>query len=77
LIRGLGFALATDFNPGTSPTLNLSLVGVLARLEMRMSLPEVISALTFNAIRALSLEETQGAISAGLKCRFYLPFRTS
>src|SRR5690606_32494757 len=41
---GARVALATDFNPGTSPTQDIDLVGLLARLEMKMTLPEVISA---------------------------------
>ncbi len=62
---GARVALATDFNPGTSPSLDISLVGILARLEMRLSLPEVIAALTFNASRALGLEKDIGALVPG------------
>lgn len=53
---GARVALATDFNPGSSPTQDLSLTGLLARLEMKMTLPEVIAAYTYNAWKALSSE---------------------
>ncbi|MFN7729068.1 MAG: imidazolonepropionase [Bdellovibrio sp.] len=58
-------ALATDFNPGTSPTQDLSLVGLLARLEMKMTLPEVWAALTYNAACALKLQAEIGSLEAG------------
>ena len=51
--NGARVALATDFNPGSSPTQDLSLVGLLARLEMKMTLPEVIASYTYNAWKSL------------------------
>lgn len=65
IAAGARVALATDYNPGTSPTLDLSLVGVLARLEMRMSQAEVMTALTFNAAGALGLNGESGALQPG------------
>jgi len=62
---GARVALATDYNPGSSPTQSLSLVGVLARLEMKMSLPEVIAAYTIGAAHALGLESSLGALTPG------------
>ncbi len=57
-------SLATDFNPGSSPTTNVNFVGVLARLEMKMTLPEVITAYTYNAASGLGYDgrdsESQG-----------------
>lgn len=64
---GARVALATDFNPGTSPTQDLNLVGLLARLEMKMSLPQVISAYTVGAAFALNLQNETGSIEVG-KC---------
>ncbi|MES3036923.1 MAG: imidazolonepropionase, partial [Bdellovibrionota bacterium] len=69
---GARVALATDFNPGTSPTQNVQLVGLLARLEMKMSLPEVISAYTVGAAHALKLENHVGSLSPGKKADFVL-----
>ncbi len=65
LDAGARVALATDFNPGTSPTQDLSLVGLLARLEMKMTLPEVISAYTVGASFALGLENKTGSLTPG------------
>ncbi|RYZ90027.1 MAG: imidazolonepropionase [Proteobacteria bacterium] len=62
---GAKVALATDFNPGTSPTQNLNLVGLLARLEMKMTLPEVIAAYTVGASQALDLADEIGSLSVG------------
>lgn len=62
---GARVALATDFNPGTSPTQDLNLVGLLARLEMKMTLPEVISAYTVGAAHALNLHKEVGSLEVG------------
>jgi imidazolonepropionase len=67
---GVRVALSTDFNPGTSPTQDLSLVGVLARLEMKMTLPEVISAFTVGAAHALGLESLCGSLEVGKRADF-------
>lgn len=62
---GMRVALATDFNPGTSPTQDLNFVGLLARLEMKMTLPEVLSAYTVGAAYALKLQSSVGSIEVG------------
>ncbi len=67
---GARVALASDYNPGTSPTLDLSFVGVLARLEMRMSQVEVLAALTYNSARALGLANETGALQPGFSADF-------
>lgn len=67
---GANVALATDFNPGSCPTQDLMLVGLLARLEMKMTLAEVFRAYTINAARALGLEADQGQLLAGQKAQF-------
>lgn len=65
-------SLATDFNPGSSPTQNLNFVGVLARLEMKMSLAEVFAGYTFNAASALKMQHMYGAILPGYTSRFQI-----
>ncbi len=70
--RGACVALATDFNPGSSPTQNLSFVGLLARLKMQMSLPEVFAALTYGGAKALGLENVAGALLPGYSADFFL-----
>jgi imidazolonepropionase len=67
---GARVALATDFNPGSSPTRDLSLIGVLARAQMKMTLPEVISAYTLGGAYALGLEPSVGSIEVGKACDF-------
>jgi imidazolonepropionase len=67
---GAQVALATDFNPGSCPTQDLMLVGLLARLEMKMSLPEVFRAYTVGAARALGVHDLEGELVAGKKAQF-------
>ena len=67
---GVRVALSTDFNPGTSPTDDLSLVGVLARIEMKMTLPEVLAAYTYGSACALGLGAYLGSLSIGKLCDF-------
>jgi len=58
-------ALATDFNPGTSPTLNMQMVLSLACTHMRMTPAEAIAAGTINAAYALGRHERIGSLEAG------------
>ncbi len=67
---GVFVALATDFNPGTSPTQDLGLVGMLARREMKMTLDEVVCAYTVNAAKALGVESDVGSLEVGKKADF-------
>lgn len=67
---GARVALATDFNPGSCPSQDLSLVGLLARLEMEMSLPQVIAAYTVGASYALGLERETGSLELGKSADF-------
>ncbi len=67
---GARVALSTDYNPGSSPTQNLNLVGLLARLEMKMSLPEVIGAYTVGAAYALNLQNEVGSLEVGKSADF-------
>jgi len=62
---GVAVALATDFNPGSSPTPNMQFILSLACTHMRMSPDEAISAATINGAHALLLAETKGSIEAG------------
>lgn len=67
---GATVALATDYNPGSCPTQDLSLVGLLARLEMKMTLPEVFRAYTQGAAKALGLQNEEGALDVGKLANF-------
>jgi imidazolonepropionase len=63
--RGVPVALATDFNPGTSPTTSLPLVMTVACLELKLSPTEALAAVTINAAHALGRGEEIGSIEAG------------
>ncbi len=58
-------ALATDFNPGTSPTLNMQFILSLACAAMRMTPAEAISAATINAAFALRRADRLGSLEPG------------
>lgn len=62
---GARVALATDVNPGSSPSLDVALVGVLARVQMRMTLTEVLVAYTVGAAHALGLGREAGSLEVG------------
>ena len=62
---GAAVALATDFNPGTSPTVNFPLMLTLGVSQLRMSLGEALIAATVNGAAALSLADETGQIAPG------------
>jgi imidazolonepropionase len=62
---GVAVALATDYNPGSSPTPSMPFVLSLACTHMKMSPAEAISAATINGAWALRLGESKGSIEAG------------
>jgi imidazolonepropionase len=63
--RGVPVALATDFNPGTSPTPSLPLVMTVACLMLRMTPAEALAAVTVNAAHAIGLGEEVGSLEPG------------
>jgi imidazolonepropionase len=62
---GVPVALATDFNPGTSPTPNLPLVLTLGVSQLHLSVAEAVVAATVNGAAALAMADTVGQISPG------------
>jgi imidazolonepropionase len=62
---GIAVALATDFNPGTSPTPNLPLVLTLGVSQLHLSVAEVVVAATVNGASALSVADRVGQIASG------------
>ncbi|MDR1684001.1 MAG: amidohydrolase family protein, partial [Elusimicrobiota bacterium] len=62
---GLGVALASDYNPGSSPSGNMKFVLSLACIKMKMTPQEAINAATLNGAYAMGLQQTQGSISTG------------
>lgn len=62
---GVAVALATDYNPGSSPTLSMPMAMSLACTHMKMSPAEAISAATINGAWALRLADRKGSIEPG------------
>jgi imidazolonepropionase len=58
-------SLATDYNPGTSPTLSMPMILSLACAQLRMTPAEAIAAATINAAYALRREKTAGSLEVG------------
>jgi len=62
---GLPVALASDYNPGSSPSGNMKLVMSLGCIRLKMLPEEVINAVTINSAYAMGLSETHGSIARG------------
>ncbi|MEC3839450.1 imidazolonepropionase [Bacillus amyloliquefaciens] len=62
---GVRVSLATDFNPGSSPTENLQLIMSIAALHLKMTAEEIWHAVTVNAAYAIGKGEEAGQIKAG------------
>jgi imidazolonepropionase len=65
ITRGLPVALASDYNPGSSPSGNMKLVMSLACIMWKMLPEEAINAVTINSAYAIGLSETHGSIARG------------
>lgn len=72
---GLPLALATDYNPGSTPSGNLLFVWSLACIQMKLTPQEGLAALTQNAAYALELESSMGSISIGKKANLLISER--
>jgi len=63
--RGVAVALATDYNPGSSPTASMPMVMSIACTQMKVTPAEALAASTINGAFALGLGERKGSIEAG------------
>ena len=68
---GLPFAMATDFNPGSSPIASLQIVWALGCTQMKLLPAEAFCAISRNAARALRSENEVGARAAGQRANFF------
>lgn len=62
---GLPLALATDYNPGSTPSGNMNFVVATACIKMRLTPEEAINAATINGAYAMGLQKTHGSITKG------------
>jgi imidazolonepropionase len=69
---GCAIALATDFNPGSSPSGNMNLVMAMSCIQMKMLPEEAINAATLNGAYAMELQEEMGSITVGKKANLIL-----
>jgi imidazolonepropionase len=72
LNAGLPLALATDFNPGTTPSGNMNFVVATACIKMKMTPEEAINAATINGAYAMGISETHGSITIGKKANIFI-----
>ena len=85
--NGLPLALATDYNPGSSPSGNMNFVVSAACVKMKMTPEEAINAATINGAYAMGIENEYGSISRGKRANliitkpmpsyYYLPYAFS
>ena len=70
--QGIAVALASDYNPGSSPSLNMNFVASLGCIKLNMSPEEVINATTINGAYAMGVEKELGSICVGKKANFFI-----
>ncbi len=69
---GLGIALASDYNPGSSPSGDMRFVMALGCIKMRLTPVEAFNAVTLNGAYAMGLSEDTGSITAGKRADLIL-----
>lgn len=69
---GLPVVLASDYNPGSSPSGRMSFVVSLACIKMKMLPEEAVNAATLNGARAIELEKEYGSIFPGKKANLFI-----
>jgi len=69
---GLPLALATDFNPGSTPSGNMNFVVATACIKMKMTPEEAINAATINGAYAMGISGTHGSITKGKRANLIL-----
>ena len=67
IAAGLPLALASDYNPGSTPSGNMNFVVATACIKMKMTPEEAINAATINGAYAMGISETHGSITIGKK----------
>ena len=70
--EGLPVALATDYNPGSTPSGNMNFVASLGCIQLKMTPEEVINATTINTAYAMGVEKELGSICIGQKANLFI-----
>ncbi|MGB0884648.1 MAG: imidazolonepropionase [Flavobacteriales bacterium] len=70
--KGITLALASDYNPGSTPSGNLSFVFSLACIKQKLTPEQALNALTFNAACAIEMQDELGSISKGKRANFII-----
>ena len=69
---GLPVAMASDYNPGTSPSNNMQLILSMACIRYRLTPEEALNATTINTAYAMGVSREAGSIAVGKKANFYI-----
>ncbi|MFV5696571.1 imidazolonepropionase [Flavobacterium sp. LB3P122] len=72
ITAGLPLALATDYNPGSTPSGNMNFVIATACIKMKMTPEEAINAATINGAYAMGISKTHGSITIGKKANLII-----
>lgn len=72
IAAGLPLALASDFNPGSTPSGNMNFVVATACIQMKMTPEEAINAATINGAYAMGISDTHGSITIGKKANLII-----
>ena len=70
--RNIPLVIASDFNPGSAPSSNLSLAFALACSQMKLTPEEAFNALTYNAAFAMDVQDEVGSIQIGKKANLII-----
>lgn len=72
IASNLPIALASDYNPGSTPSGNMNFVVSLACIKMKLTPAQAINAATINGAYAMEVEEEVGSITKGKRANFYI-----
>ncbi|TDE02733.1 imidazolonepropionase [Flavobacterium sandaracinum] len=72
IAAGLPMALATDYNPGSTPSGNMNFVVATACIKMKMTPEEAFNAATINGAYAMGISDTHGSITIGKKANLII-----
>ncbi|PKB18947.1 imidazolonepropionase [Flavobacterium sp. 5] len=77
ITAGLPIALATDYNPGSTPSGNMNFVVATACIKMKMTPEEAINAATLNGAYAMGISKSHGSITKGKKANLIITKKIS